>query len=741
MAKKSTGTKPARKPTAKAAANRSAKSAKKPPATAKPGMRAKPAGQPADEKGATFYALLIGCDLYLPNSTKEGSYGSLHGCVSDAKRVEDFLKKRAGLTDANLIRLTSSPDSAGKITEPKEQWPTYENIVNGFKKLTQAAKAGDHVYVHYSGHGGRCPTMLPEVKGAKALDETLVPFNIGDKSARYVRDVEIAKLLKDMTSSGLVVTAVFDSCHSGGATRTAKRDDDPIGIRGVDFVDRTDRPKASEVGTPVELAEAAPPVDATRGTSEFRGVAPAGVDATRCVVLTACRPFELAREFRFDGGPSQGALTYWYLKTVGAGARLSFRTVFDQVVKRIHDQFPAQTPMLFGNPDRAILEGSTVTVAPSVPVAAVAGKEVTLGAGETSLVQMGVEYAVYPKSAKDLTNPKERAAIVRVTAVQATTATAEVVTKFGSRNLQTGDRAVAVGPPVTLVRKVAVRRPDGKSPKPTDDALRRVADALSGQTWVEPVDATDSEADFVVTTDEKGATYLIGDTSDVPIRIRPELPVKDASSARKVVDRLTHLARFQAIQTLENPDSASPLKGKVIVELLQTPAGFRKGDPTTGLKPFPVGGVPKLKAGEWVVLSVKNQSFRPINLVALDLASDWSVSIAHPDDRFIAINAGEVPFHLPLQAGLPPGHQEGSDLLKVIATVDPPPGFELLTLPALDQPIPPVSARGGATRSASLSPLGELLAAAGADRPTRALSTGTPTTSAWDVSHVKVEVG
>src|SRR5262249_52630834 len=160
------------------------------------------------------------------------------------------------------------------------------------------------------------------------------------KTARYVRDVEIAKLLKEMTDKKLVVTVVFDSCHSGGATRAVRRADDPTGIRGVDFVDRTKRPD-SLVGTVEELSAATPPADATRGPGATRGVAPAGAAAAGCVVLAACRPFELAREFMFDGGPRQGALTYWYLKLAGAGADgLTFRTIFDQVVKRIHDQFP-----------------------------------------------------------------------------------------------------------------------------------------------------------------------------------------------------------------------------------------------------------------------------------------------------------------------------------------------------------------------------------------------------------------
>jgi hypothetical protein len=735
MAKKTAG-KTTKRPAAKKTP------AKKTPARKVGKAAPKPAKTAARGEQQALYALVIGCDLYLPNRTPEGSYPSLRGCVSDAKRVAEFLRKRAGLADDRLTYLTStdSADRPGQPAEPPGQRPTYENIVGAFQEITRRAARGDHVYIHYSGHGGRCPTIVPKVKGRAATDEALVPIDIGDKKARYVRDVEIAKLLRDMTDKGLIVTAVFDSCHSGGATRAVSRADDPTGIRGVDFVDKTSRPTDSLVGTPHELAVATPPEDPTRGPGQTRGVAPADAAATGCVVLAACRPFELAREFMFDGGPSQGALTYWFLKAVGDGAEgLSFRTVYEQVTARIHDQFPSQTPMLFGNPDRAILGAAAVATTPAVPVTGTSGQTVTLGAGQAALVQVGAEYAVYPAGAKDLADTTARVAVVQVTAVRPVDSSAAVTQTFQARGVRAGDRAVPVGTPLRLVRKIDVLRPDGKAPAPADEALRRVAAALTGQTWVEPASRSGEPADFVVTTDKNGAFYQICDASDVPVPIRPALPTANTAAPTVVVERLVHLARFQAVQTLENSDPLSPLRGGVVVELLETPNSFQKGDPTAGLKPYPAGAVPRLKPGNWVVLSVTNRSAKPINVVVLDLSSDWSVSVAHPEDRFLTIAPGDEPLRLALQAALPVGQTQGYDVLKVIATVEPPSGFELLTLPPLDQPIPRAGERASVTRSPGT--LGALLAAVTADRPTRALNTGGQPTGGWAVNHVKVEVG
>lgn len=76
--------------------------------------------------------------------------------------------------------------------------PTYENIVNKFKEVTAKAQPQDLVYIHYSGHGGRAKTIYEDIKGFAAFDEALVPTDIGQPNSRYLRDLELAKLLDDM---------------------------------------------------------------------------------------------------------------------------------------------------------------------------------------------------------------------------------------------------------------------------------------------------------------------------------------------------------------------------------------------------------------------------------------------------------------------------------------------------------------------------------------------------------------
>jgi hypothetical protein len=771
---------PARKPTAKKRTDKTARSAKKAapnkpakvkaaPSTAKrkpprsPAAPKKPrskvpATTPApttrtapradrDAAGPTLYALVIGCDFYQPNRTPEGFYPSLNGCVRDAEQVEQFLRARAGLTDDRLTKLTSSDDGAGDPLEPPERLPTYENIVNAFRALTARAQPNDHVYIHYSGHGSQCPTIVPAVKGRDGLDEGLVPIDIGKPTARYVRDVEIAVLLRELTDKQLTVTVVFDSCHSGGATRAAVRGEPGVAVRGGLFVDRTQRP-ASLVGTPAQLAAVlAPAAAGARAPSATRGMA-ATAQASGCAVLAACRPDELAREASFDGFHAQGALTYWYLNSVtNCPAELTFRVVYNTVLARIHGRFPQQTAVFIGDLDRPILGGVAVAAAAAIPVDAVSAdaKNLTLRAGQASLLRPGIDLAIYAPETNDLTDTKARLAVARVTSVDAATSAAEVTASLG-RKVQVGDRAVPIGVPQQLVRSVRTAVPDTHPPAATD-ALQRVEAALKGATWLEAA-APDRAADFVVTTTPDGKTYQICDAAAVPMSIRPELATADPDAAKSVVARLVHLARFQAVRGLDNTDAFSRLYGKLRVELRAPPAGYQNGDALPhDLQPLPTDRPVRLKVDDWVVLGVTNTSADTLNVVLLDLGPDWAVSLVEDGETFHPLRPGEQ-WQLALRAALPDGVQQGKDVLKVIATIDPPPAYELLTLPRLDRPIPSAAERG-ATRAATrgtvggagpANPLDALLAAASADRPTRALSAARQPTRGWTVAHAEVEI-
>ena len=100
--------------------------------------------------------------------------------MRDVARVESFLFQTLGLLPEHVTQLRASHRrDRPEPPEPPEQWPTYENIVGALRQLLEKSQSGEHVYVHYSGHGGRVPTRFPALKGPMGLDECLVPVDIG----------------------------------------------------------------------------------------------------------------------------------------------------------------------------------------------------------------------------------------------------------------------------------------------------------------------------------------------------------------------------------------------------------------------------------------------------------------------------------------------------------------------------------------------------------------------------------
>jgi hypothetical protein len=105
--------------------------------------------------------------------------------------------------------------------------------------------------------------------------------------------VEIHCLIKQLVDKGLEVTLVFDSCHSGGATRGSGQ----AMVRGSGKPDRAVRPHTSTVADVVALE--ALWQDAT---AVARSVKPAGgwlMESHAYTVLAACRASESAYEYPF----------------------------------------------------------------------------------------------------------------------------------------------------------------------------------------------------------------------------------------------------------------------------------------------------------------------------------------------------------------------------------------------------------------------------------------------------------
>lgn len=240
-----------------------------------------------------LHALLIGIADYCPGPDGKW-YPNLNGPARDVARMALLLRDQAGLKPENTCLLLS------REAEPPERRPTYANLVAAFQQLADAAAPGDRVYVHYSGHGERVPTDLPEIKGFSGWDEALVPCDIGWPGSRYFRDRELSFLMGLLRGRGLLVTVVLDCCHAGG----------------------------------LELP------------------------AADSVLFASCRPDECAHEHPFDEGGPCGVFSYWlYEILLRHGLELSCGELHQRLLAHVRGSFPDQAPVLFGDRERRFLSG------------------------------------------------------------------------------------------------------------------------------------------------------------------------------------------------------------------------------------------------------------------------------------------------------------------------------------------------------------------------------------------------
>jgi Caspase domain len=708
-----------------------------------------------------LYALLIGVDCYMPNRLPDGScYKSLGGCVRDISHVEAFLKDMRKVPAAQILKLTASnpTDNSARPLEPLEQLPTRQNMVDSFRKLGEIAPAGAQVYIHYSGHGGRAKTVYPDIKGSTEIDEGLVPTDIGTSEGQYLRDLELAHLLKELVDKKLFITLVLDCCHSGGATRGEAE------IRGMAVEDdKPLQPSHQAIASSEVLAATWQSLNGG-GT---RGLKAGGVpESSDYVVFAACRQNEFALEFPFNRETKEknGALTYWLLDTLKQPyPGQTYKDLYDRVNAKIHSQFAQQTPMLLGQGDRKIFGNELGETVYAVPVMKVEPNEAgemqaVLAIGQANGVGKGAEFAIYPRSTTDFTKKENRVAIATIIQRGATDSICKLTPVEGKvLKVEQGDQAVQISASLNLVRQVFLDEQVAATPEELahlplppqkllpeifdrqKQALAAIKSALFGAGWVELSEDSDG-IDYIVSVNNAGE-YEIADAGGIPFKnIKPALKIADPDAPAALVKRLIHLAKYKTTSELDNADTDSPLSGKLAVEWLGTSDSFERGDPIpkkSQLTPFADPNQPVVKANEYVFLSVRNDSTQVLNVAALNLEADWAIEQILPaTELFITLEPGREKV-LPLRPTLEGDGDEVENVVKVFATIDAA-NFRPLELPSLDQPL--VSKSG--TRSLkSMTPLDALFAAIDNEQPqTRKLTVAASPSAEWTAKQVTLTI-
>ena len=660
---------------------------------------------------ANFYALLIGIDYYHP---KPDNFDHLQGCVRDIDKMAEYLKEALQIPPEQITRLTSPlPDTnstADVRSARKEMPPTYQNIVEAFDSITKTAQSQDLVYIHYSGHGGRVKTVFPDLKkGEEQYDEGLVPMDVGN-NGHYLRDVEMTTLLKRMTDQGLVVTVVFDSCHSGGTTRG----DGAVRGSRNGFPDTKDRPADSAVADRETLAKNWLAVTTDRAKDSWLP------NQRDYVFLGACRPTELANEFAFDGQDRNGALTYWMLDTLNAvPTGLTYQSLYDRIKGQIQGRFANQLPMLIGEGARLVFGSEIQPLKYSLTVVKVESSQVTLDGGLAQGISRGARFALYPVGS-DYTDLQQRIAVVEVFKLKSTTSIANILTRESGGVAPAADKIELGLPAVMEAAPLSLRHPirllvkdigNEEAQLPLElankqvAALEKVRHSMQENGWLTEVAAGEA-GHFQVAVGRSGA-YEIS-CKGIPItNLTPALSVDDDASPDKVIQRLVHLGKYQSAQTLDNP--ASKLEEFLKFELLDQ-AG----------NPFPENGEIVLTQDSIVSISVENLSNQSLNIAVLGMDSTWEIyqlPIRGQENYTFYELVAHDKFEIKIDGFSFPDKREykqAKECFKLFASRGSA-NFQWLILPTLDQQLPVRGERGSTRTRGGLNPLNDLLSSIGAD--------------------------
>ncbi|KAL3429315.1 hypothetical protein BDV09DRAFT_200715 [Aspergillus tetrazonus] len=603
-----------------------------------------------------YWAVLIGIDDYAPDGIR-----NIHGC----RRRDRF----------NMLRYN----------------PLMRTWTTAFDKLGREANAGDFVFIHYSGHGSRAPTLRHDVKTTTGLDEVLVL-----RGGRHLRDFELGEVLDNLAGKGLIVLVVLDCCHSGGADR------DELQVRGIDRLPGHEN-----------ILENIPAGATERGLGLTRDAAfqdSLWQKARNYTVLAACQPHEKAREIRRKG-KSHGLLTYSMLESLqrlgGAERPVSYQMLQNHIRARMHIEYNTtlkhlgmnynpQHPMILGEQDRVIFGNDTFRGAQVAGVVDVQGERVHIDIGAPHGVISGDRFAIHNRESPFLVGQEAGQAPVSHVTIETVT----------------GSHSVGVMEPVDNDRvkpgcwvKLVQRAPSTNVPVRIESPqLYRQLLALFNQ------------------TEGELGTFL-------------RLVAWDDSEATPVYEvhdqELVYETTFASGQRVPNVSSVSKFDG-LAVQMIQK-------------KPSAIGKIPYntilVDEDDFVNISFENHSPQTLYLTVFNLTPKWSVIQLTPPlgNDPIGVEAGRKDSTLYVQMTVPKplrgaGEVEIEDTLMAIVTTEPTQLRMLQTDGIMSEDASGLRGDETALGEASSQLLQELLASLGSFRNAR-LGAGLDD---WQTAKVKI---
>lgn len=676
----------------------------------------------------TLYALLVGIDQY------QRPVPPLRGCVNDIKTIEALLRSRLADQDFQFAPLVLLDAAA-----------TRQALIDGFREHLTQAGPDDVALFYYSGHGSQeaAPpefwTIEPDHR-----DETLVCYDSRTNGRYDLADKELGKLIGEVAARGAHVVVVLDCCHSGSGTRNA----DAVDVRRAP-ADLRERPIESFIVTPDELEQAG-----TRSATDT----PSGwskLSRGKPVLLAACRSEEEAKEYS-GGGQRRGAFSYFLTSTLErTGGQLTYRDLFARASALVQSSVALQVPQIevgdVRDLDRPFLGGAVAEpsayftlshdrnlgwVIDGGAVHGVAAPQASGTSQQTTTLAL-FPFNSMPEQLRDLQTSVGQA---QVTTVLPQRSQVALTLHSGAQPDSTLTfKAVVTDVPVAPLAVEIVG--DAAAVALVHQALATASPSGGPSTYVRET-ATDEPAELRVVAQEQRYS-LLRPADGYPLTA--DITGQDATTARQVVARLEHIARWNALLNLANPTSRIA-PGAIRLDLYRVSGPPVTRDPSSAPAELISASEVRLEytehAGQWqppqLKVKLTNTSTERLYCALLDLTELFAIQSGLFAAGGVWLAPGQEAWALdgqPFGVVVPQvlwsqGVTHYQDVIKLIASTeefDP----RLLEQGSLDAPRVPQT-----TRSAALGPLDRLLQRVA----TRDFVTGGPATrlADWTASQITI---
>jgi Caspase domain len=600
----------------------------------------------------THYAILIGIDAYHNRPLK--------GCVRDVQNIKRYLEGVPYPVHIQMFTATESADlESSSPTGDSILWPTYHNVTSTLEKVASLAKAGDFVYIHYSGHGTRA-TPCSEFSNKSTGDLALVLLNgTKENPVSYLWGPRLALSLKAMVAKGLVVTLVLDCCFSA----TVYRRDDP----DVRFV-----PYDHEIDSKFPLnAEKSLKSEAGGSTSREASMLPNWlINPDGYAILTACGPHEEAIELKFDG-QRHGALSYLLLRILECGGPVEkHKDIYDRLRAEFRKYKLRQNPVFYGNKDQVFFGGTNFEItAATVPIIEKDGS-LELLAGQAHGVSDGDQFALYPLSSAEPTSQRE-SVVAKVAHARALTSNLERLDRTSIR--------VRTGWMARVLTRFSLRRFPIRlaSDLPHRDELLT---ALKERSLDVHIDMGQHPFTFHVVLNSN-KEYEALDESGQKINNLPTM-TQGQTDINSICDIIEHLAKFRLVKDLANKILEDPFQDSFDVRIINHDERFHPGC------------LMEVEHGDKLELVVENRGDKELYLYIYDMGPCWQIeNILRGSYEVIPLQKNGKGFtglsKKKLQMMVPPemrekGQRQCEDIIKVFVTSKPA-SFDLLELQKLGE--------------------------------------------------------